>query len=205
MNTLAILHASELVTLAGSPRPRTGGELNELSIIKDGGILIREGKIASIDKTPAIEADLPANAEVIDAAGRLVLPGFVDAHTHLVFGGDRLDDYERRARGETYEQIAAAGGGIWSTVEKTRSASAEELFEQAKRHAGWLLRSGTTTAEAKSGYGLTLECELKILRTIGRIAAETALDCVPTFLGAHAVPKEDRSEPNRYIRRVVEE
>src|SRR3954469_4104422 len=166
MSTLAILHASELVTLAGSPRPRTGGELNELSIIKDGGILIREGKIASIDKTPAIEADLPADAEVIDAAGRTVLPGFVDAHTHLVFGGDRLDDYERRARGETYEQIAAAGGGIWSTVEKTRVASDTALLEQAKKHAAWMLRSGTTTVEAKSGYGLSAQDELRILRVI---------------------------------------
>jgi len=205
MSTLAILHASELVTLAGSPRPRTGGELNELSIIKDGGILIREGKIASIDKTPAIEADLPADAEVIDAAGRTVLPGFVDAHTHLVFGGDRLDDYERRARGETYEQIAAAGGGIWSTVEKTRNGSDEDLFSQSKRHADWLLSCGTTTAEAKSGYGLTTESELRILRTIRRVGRETALDCVPTFLGAHAVPKEHRSRPNDYIRCVIEE
>src|SRR3954452_13731284 len=172
MNTLAILHASELVTLAGSPRPRTGGELNELSIIKDGGILIREGKIASIDKTPAIEADLPADAEVIDAAGRTVLPGFVDAHTHLVFGGDRLDDYERRARGETYEQIAAAGGGIWSTVEKTRAGTDVELLAQAKKRIRWFLQCGTTMIEAKSGYGLTIDDELKILRVLRRLNEE---------------------------------
>jgi imidazolonepropionase len=203
--TIAVLHAAQLVTLAGPARPRIGGEMRDLAIIEHGGMVIIDGKIAAIDRSEKIETDLPAGTEVIDAAGRVVLPGFVDAHTHLVFGGDRLDDYERRARGETYEQIAVAGGGIWSTVEKTRNASEEDLFEQAKRHAGWLLRCGTTTAEAKSGYGLTLESELKILRTIRRVANETPLDCVPTFLGAHAVPKEDHSQPNQYIRHLIDE
>jgi len=146
---------------------------------------------------------LPRGTETIDARGRVVMPGFVDAHTHLVFGGSRLNDFERRARGETYEQIAAAGGGIWSTVEKTREASEADLFEQAKRHAQWLLRSGTTTAEAKSGYGLTVESELKILRTIRRVSEETSLTCVPTFLGAHAIPKQQASEPDRYVDHVI--
>src|SRR5205823_9335718 len=98
-----------------------------------------------------------------------MLPGFVDAHTHLVFSGHRLEDFDRRARGESYEQIANAGGGIWSTVEKTRAASASDLFEQAKKHVDWFLKCGTTTVEAKSGYGLILEDELKILRVMRRL------------------------------------
>jgi imidazolonepropionase len=205
VKSLAILHASQLVTVAGPNRPRVGKEMQELAIIKDGGMLIRDGKIAAIGKSKEIARDLPHTTEVVDASGQVVMPGFVDAHTHLVFGGSRLDDFERRARGETYEQIAAAGGGIWSTVEKTRAASEDELFDRAQRHANWLLQSGTTTAEAKSGYGLTVQSELKILRTIRRIAKETPLECVPTFLGAHAVPKENKTEPDRYVERVIGE
>ena len=201
---IAVLHAAQLVTLAGPNRPRVGSELGKLNIIQDGGMLIRDGKIVAVATSAEIERDLPVGTETIDAGGRVVSPGFVDAHTHLVFGGSRLNDFERRARGETYEQIAAAGGGIWSTVEKTRTASEHELFEQAKRHADWLLRCGTTTAEAKSGYGLTVESELKILKTIQRVNAETALECVPTFLGAHAIPQNDRSNPERYVQEVIE-
>jgi imidazolonepropionase len=176
--------------------------LCELSIIRDGGMLVRDGSIVVTGSSAEIEKKAQG-AEIIDATGRVVMPGFVDAHTHLVFGGSRLDDFERRARGETYEQIAAAGGGIWSTVEKTRAAPENELFEQAKRNANWLLRCGTTTAEAKSGYGLTLEAELKILRTIHRISTETPLECVPTFLGAHAIPHEDRATPEGYVERLT--
>src|SRR5437868_3330387 len=137
---IAVLHAAQLVTLAGPQRPRVGAEIRELAIIEDGGMLIREGKIVAVDRSEKIESDLPPNTQTIDASGRVVMPGFVDAHTHLVFGGSRLNDFERRARGETYEQIAAAGGGIWSTVEQTRAASDRDLFDQAKRHAQWLLR-----------------------------------------------------------------
>jgi imidazolonepropionase len=141
----------------------------------------------------------------MDAGGRVVLPGFVDAHTHLVFAGDRLDDFERRARGGTYEQIAKAGGGIRSTVEKTRAASGEELLAQAQTHAKWFLHCGTTTIEAKSGYGLTVEDELKILRVMQRLNEQTPLEVVPTFLGAHAIPREDRESPERYVDLVINE
>jgi imidazolonepropionase len=191
MNSLAVLHASQLVTLAGPKRPRGRSEMSDLAIVNDGGMLVHNGVIAATGSSAEIEKSIGQSA-VIDAGGRVVLPGFVDAHAHPVFAGNRLDDFERRARGETYEQIAAAGGGIWSTVEKTRAASETELFNQSKMHANWFLKCGTTTVEAKSGYGLTLEDELKMLRVIRRLNDETPIEFVPTFLGAHAVPRESR-------------
>jgi len=202
MSSLAVLHASELLTLAGTERPRTGQEMSNLAIIRDGGMLICDGRIEIVGPSDEIEKSR-GEAEIVDVGGRVVLPGFVDAHTHLVFAGTRLDDFERRARGETYEQIAAAGGGIWSTVEKTRATSDSDLFEQAKKHASWFLKCGTTTVEAKSGYGLTVNDELKILRVIRRLNDETPLEFVPTFLGAHAVPHEDRQSPQRYVDLVI--
>ena len=202
MSSLAVLHASQLVTLSGPKRPRVGTELSELGIIRDGGMLIRDGKIERVGPSDEIEKNV-GDAEVVDAAGGVVMPGFVDAHTHLVFAGNRLDDFERRSRGETYEQIAKAGGGIWSTVEKTRAATEADLLTQAKKHANWFLRCGTTTVEAKSGYGLTLEDELKILRVLRQLKKEVPLEIVPTFLGAHAVPRE--LSPDEYLDVVVTE
>jgi imidazolonepropionase len=202
MSSLALLHASQLVTLAGPRRPRIGTEISELGIIRGGGMLIHDGRIDIVGTSGEIEKNV-GNAEIVDVGGRIVLPGFVDAHTHLVFAGNRLDDFERRARGETYEQIAKAGGGIWSTVEETRAASDVDLLAQAEKHAHWFLRSGTTTVEAKSGYGLTLEDELKILRVMWRLNEETPLEIVPTFLGAHTVPPEIRAD--EYLDLVVNE
>src|SRR5215475_8804098 len=202
MASLAVLHASQLVTLSGPKRPRVGAELSELKIIPDGGMLIGDGKIEKIGPSDEIGPNI-SDAEVVDAGGRVVMPGLVDAHTHLVFAGNRLDDFERRARGDTYEQIAKAGGGIWSTVEKTRAASERDLLAQAKRHANWFLRYGTTTVEAKSGYGLTVEDELKILRVMRQLQEEGPLEIVPTFLGAHAVPP--KLSPDEYLDVVVTE
>jgi imidazolonepropionase len=202
MTSLAVLHASQLITLTGPKRPRIGTELSELRIIRDGGMLIRDGEIERVGQTDEIEKNI-GNAQVVDARGRVVMPGFVDAHTHLVFAGKRLEDFERRSRGETYEQIAKAGGGIWSTVQKTRAASERDLLAEAKKHANWFLRCGTTTVEAKSGYGLTVEDELKILRVLRRLKAEVRLEIVPTFLGAHAVPRE--FSPDEYLDVVVRE
>jgi len=199
---LAVLHASQLVTLAGPTRARIGRELSELAIIPDGGMLIRDGRIEFVGLSAEIE-NKAGDAEAIDARGKVVLPGFVDAHTHLVFAGNRLDDFERRARGDAYEQIAKAGGGIWSTVEKTRAASEADLFAQTQRHADWFLRCGTTTVECKSGYGLTLENELKILRVMRRLNQETPLEIVPTFLGAHAVPRNLHAD--EYVNLVINE
>ena len=202
MKSLAVLHVSQLVTLAGPTRPRVGAEMTELAIIRDGGMLIRDGKVDSVGRSNEIEKQ-SRGAEIVDAGRRVVLPAFVDAHTHLVFAGNRLEDFERRARGESYEQISKAGGGIWSTVEKTRAASEHDLLVQAKKHADWFLRGGTTTVEAKSGYGLTLEDELKILRVMRSLNEESPLEIVPTFLGAHAVPRE--MDVDAYIELVIDE
>ena len=192
MKSLAVLHASELVTVAGP----------DLGIIRDGGMLIRNGKIDVVGPSKEIEKKA-GKAEIVDAKGKIVLPAFVDAHTHLVFAGNRLDDFERRAHGETYEQIAKAGGGIWSTVEKTRAANDVDLLARAKKHAQWFLQCGTTTVEAKSGYGLTVEDELKILRVMQRLNQATPLEIVPTFLGAHAVPREQSAD--EYVDLVINE
>jgi imidazolonepropionase len=202
---LAVLHASQLVTLAGPARARSGPELTELGIISNGGLLVENGRISKIGKSDEIAGLCRPQTEVIDAGGCVVMPGFVDAHTHFVFAGDRLDDFEARARGESYEQIAQRGGGIRSTVAATRAVSEEELLVQAKKRAGWMLQNGTTTAEAKSGYGLTIEDELKILRVIRHIGAETPLQTVATFLGAHAIPDEFRHDSASYVSQIIEQ
>jgi imidazolonepropionase len=210
-NELLIVNASQLVTLAGAARPRTGAEMRELAIIKDGAVLIRDGLIVATGISSEISAKAGLNCQLLDADNCVVMPGFVDAHTHPVFAGTREDEYEMRAAGFTYQQIAAQGGGIRSTVRKTRAASEDELFEMALPRIGWLLEHGTTTIEAKSGYGLTLADELKILRVIGRLNSNTPLECVPTFLGAHEIPDEYRSTDNpktsreAYIRLVIDE
>jgi imidazolonepropionase len=135
----------------------------------------------------------------VDAGGRAVLPGFVDAHTHPVFAGARIEEYEQRASGASYEEIAASGGGIRSTVRKTRIATEDELFATAEHRVPWFLRNGTTTIEAKSGYGLSLDAELKMLRVIRRLGKTGALRVVPTFLGAHEIPDEFREFPGGYV------
>ena len=190
---MLITHASQLVTLAGPARARIGRQLRELAIVEDGAVLVRDGRIAAVGTSLEIKAQASPDAERIDARGSVVMPGFVDAHTHPVFAGTREDEYQMRAEGLTYQEIAARGGGIRSTVRKTRAASEEELFEMALPRVRWLLEHGTTTVEAKSGYGLTVEDELKILRVIRSLNDSTPLRLVPTFLGAHEIPDEYRS------------
>jgi len=197
---LAVVGGSELVTLAGPARPRTGAELRELAILRDGAMLIRDGRIEKVGPRAEIAIDL--DTEIIDAGGRVVMAGFVDAHTHPVFAGNRADEFEKRAEGATYQEIAAAGGGIRSTVRKTRAAGEDALVSAASRYVTWFLRNGTTTIEAKSGYGLSIDDELKLLRAIGRIAPVHA---VPTFLGAHEIPDEFRGRREAYVDFVIGE
>jgi imidazolonepropionase len=204
-NSFAVINCKQLVTLAGPARPRIGPELRELSVIYDGALLVHEGRIAQVGSRSEIEPLIARDSEVIDAGGRIVLPGFVDAHTHPVFGGNRAAEFEERASGVSYQEIAARGGGIQSTVNATRAASREDLVSSGKRYASWFLRNGTTTVEAKSGYGLSLESEIKILRAIKQLDGETSLRYVPTFLGAHSVPAEYRARRNSYIDLIINE
>jgi len=168
-------------------------------------MLVRDGAIVATGPSEAIENQMPDDAEVVDATGCVVLPGFIDAHAHPVFAGNRLDEFELRAKGATYEEIAAGGGGIRSTVRKTRAATEDQLLAQAIKHAEWFIRGGTTTVEAKSGYGLSLEDEIKILRVVRRLNQETSVEFVPTFLGAHAIPEDFQSAPDRYVSLVTDE
>ncbi len=203
--SLVVTNCTQLVTLRGAARPRTGAEMRELAIIEDGAMLIRDGRIRQVGTRREIEKLIDVDCAVVDAHGRVVMPGFVDAHTHAVFAGTRVDEFERRAAGATYQEIRAAGGGIRSTVRHTRAASEDELVAKAKRHGEWFLRGGTTTVEIKSGYGLSVEDELKMLRAIRRLNAETSLRCVPTFLGAHDIPPEFENRREEYVDLVVNE
>jgi imidazolonepropionase len=206
--SLAVINCSQIVTLAGPARPRLGAELRELSILAGGALLITGERITQVGSSDEINRLIETGGSdcvVIDAGGRVVLPGFVDAHTHPVFAGTRAGEFEERATGATYQEIAARGGGIQLTVRATREATPDELVAAGKRYADWFLRTGTTTIEAKSGYGLTLEDELKILKTIKRLDAETPLRYVPTFLGAHDIPPEYKSRREAYVSLLTDE
>src|ERR1700733_11655965 len=205
MTTIAIVNIGQLVTLAGPSRPRVGAELRELGLIRDAALLIEDGRIAAAASYAEVLPEIPPHAVVIDAEGKCVTPGFVDAHTHLVFAGNRASEFEQRIAGATYQQIAAAGGGILRTVALTRAATEDELLAAARRHRAWMLRSGTTTIEAKSGYGLDRDTELKMLRVLRRLNDEGPARIVPTLLGAHTVPPEFARRREEYVRFVAEE
>jgi imidazolonepropionase len=198
-----ITGCSELLTLRG-PVPRRGRGLAELGLIRDGAILVHGDRITAIGTRKRIERHKDARrAERLDLGGRVVLPGFVDAHTHLVFPESRAAEYEQRNSGKTYEEIARAGGGIRSTVKHTRRASSKALRESARAHLRQFAAHGTTTLEAKSGYGLNWKSEVKILDVLDELHQRQPLDIVRTFLGAHVVPKEYQSSPEKYVDLLV--
>ena len=205
MGKLAIVNIGQLATMAGPARPRVGAEMRELGLIHDTALIVEDGRIRISDSYTAIRAEIGPETTVIDAGGRLVTPGFVDAHTHLVFAGNRAEEFEKRIGGATYQEIAAAGGGIQSTVALTRKASKDELLTQARQHRDWMLRGGTTTLEAKSGYGLDLATELRMLRVIARLGAEGPVRTVPTLLAAHTVPREFAERREEYLQWIIEE
>jgi imidazolonepropionase len=203
--TIAVVNIGQLVTLAGAARPRVGDELRELAIIDDAALLIEDGRIVAVGRSSELKEKIPPGAVLVDAEGRCVTPGFVDAHTHLVFAGNRAAEFERRIAGATYQEIAAAGGGILRTVALTRAASEDELLAEARTHRDWMLRSGTTTMEAKSGYGLERETELKMLRVLRSLNDEGPARIVSTLLAAHTVPPEFAGRRAEYVRLVAEE
>lgn len=201
---LLIAHCRQLVTLRGPRSPRRGRQLRELGIIRDGAVLIENSRIKAVGTTRSVERHpLARQATKVDARPWVVLPGFVDSHTHLIFPGSRAGEYEQRIVGASYEQIARRGGGILSTVARLRRTPAERLLQQAQAWLAEFAVHGTTTVEIKSGYGLTLVSELKILETIRRLRRDGPLEVVPTFLGAHVVPREYRRRPDRYVDLLV--
>ncbi len=205
--TLIIENAAELVTVAGGPGPRRGRAQGELGIVRDGAVAVGpDGRILAAGPTPRVLASVITTPEtrVIDATGRAVLPGFVDPHTHAIFAGDRADEFARRLAGADYLQILARGGGILNTVRATRAASAEELEERTRSFLLEMLRQGTTTVEIKSGYGLNLIDELKMLRVAEALSADGPISIAPTFMGAHAVPPEFRGKPEAYLDLLIE-
>jgi imidazolonepropionase len=201
---ILIVNAEELVTLAGSQKPRTGKQMRELQIIRDGAVAIREGKIVAVGKTSDVSKTFRGE-NVINAKGKTVLPGFVDPHTHLVFAGSREDEFQMRVEGASYMEILNNGGGVFKTAKETRRTRVEKLVELGLERMDDMLAHGTTTVEAKSGYGLTTEDEVKILEATRRLNQLHCMNVVSTFLGAYAVPLEYRSNTDEYVDLVVRE
>jgi imidazolonepropionase len=202
-NSPMLIHsASQLLTLAGGPQ--RGRTLGRLGLIEDGAVLLREDRIVATGRTPDLLAAHPDEPR-LEASDCIVLPGFVDPHTHLVWAGDRAAEFEMKMAGARYLDILAAGGGILSTVRATRQASAEQIMAETRPRLRQMFRHGTTTAEVKTGYGLNTETELKLLEVILALDAEGPLELVPTFLGAHAVAPEFSGDPQGYTDLVCRE
>jgi imidazolonepropionase len=203
---LVLRHCRQLVTCAG-PAPRRGADQGRLEVIADGALATSGERVVFAGPTADLErtVTIPGDARVVDAHEWSILPGFIDPHTHAVFAGDRRSELRRRLAGESYASIAASGGGIVSTVTATRAATEDELTAQARVRLDRMLACGTTTCEIKSGYGLDVEAELKMLRVVRRLDKSHPIDIAATFMGAHEVPIEHRPSRARYIDLVVDE
>jgi imidazolonepropionase len=205
-SSLFFRNAQQLLTLAGAPCPRRGKALSQLEIIPKGEILTQGASILRVGQTHALETEARRlQAEAVDCGGSVVMPGFVDSHTHLVFAGSRVGDYEERLRGKTYEEIARAGGGIRLSAQRVREASINSLVRRAEDFLKQFAAHGTTTLEVKTGYGLEVAQELKLLEVIRRLCKTSDLELVPTLLAAHALPPEYTRRPSAYIEMVVRE
>jgi len=192
---MLIHSATQLLTLSGGPQ--RGNALGTLGIIENGAVLVRDEKIVAVGETDELRDAYP-NEPTLDASGSVVMPGFVDPHTHLIWGGDRAKEFEMRLEGAKYLDILAAGGGIISTVRATRTASIESLIAQARPRLLRMFATGTTTAEAKTGYGLQTATELRLLKALLALDDESPLDLAITFLGAHAIAPEYKDNPQEY-------
>jgi len=197
---LIIVNANELLTISGPRRPRVGKEMSKLGIVKNGSIAVNEGKIVGVGKTDNIKKKFRAE-ETIDANNKIVMPGFVDPHTHLIFAGSREDEFILRLQGMSYLDILKKGGAILKTVRETRNASKKTLFDLTKKRLDKMLKYGTTTIEIKSGYGLTTKDEIKLLEVIKELNEKHHIDIVPTFMGAHAIPPELDAE--KYVDSII--
>jgi imidazolonepropionase len=195
---LLIKNANELITLKGLNKPRTKKQMNNLSIINKGDLAIKDGIIFDVGKNLKYKSE-----RIINATGKTVMPGFVDPHTHLVFAGSREFELDMKLKGFSYIDILKKGGGIFYTVKETRKATSEKLFKESKKRLDKMISYGTTTCEAKSGYGLDTKSELKILNVIKKLNSSHPVDILSTFLGAHAIPKEYSS--NDYVEKIINE
>jgi len=201
---LLIINAKQLLTIAGSNSPRTGMEMNELGIINDGAIAVKDDKIIAVGTTEVIIKDFQA-VKVIDASDKVVMPGFVDPHTHPVFKQTRENEFEMRIKGKSYVEISQSGGGIRSSIAGVRDTSEDELYKLAEKRINKIISNGTTTLEAKSGYGLSTESEIKMLKVIKKLDENLPIDIIPTFLGAHEFPVEYKDDKEKYIDILVNE
>ena len=207
-NAILLRNIGQLLTLRGDAKARRGAALRELGIVEDGAVLLRDGKIAAVGTTKDVLRSLKSDKtkmREIHCRGKVVLPGFVDSHTHPVFAAPRLIDFEKRTAGASYEEIAEAGGGIRASIRGVREASRGELTAAVLKAFEEMAAHGTTTIEAKSGYGLDFASEMKSLEAIRAAAKKFPGTVVATLLGAHTVPPERRGEPGKYVRIVCEE
>jgi imidazolonepropionase len=201
---LLFSNAAQVVTLAGPPAPRRGRALRKIGVLRNAAVLVCGSSITAVGPSKEVErVALQKKAIEVDCRGKVVMPGFVDSHTHLVFAGNRLRDFEKRILGKSYEQIAKGGGGIQSTARYLKQASVSELNSQAQSHLRRFIEHGTTTLEAKSGYGLDVASELKILETIRELRRTSLVEIVPTLLALHALPPRYLMGRDAYIREVV--
>jgi imidazolonepropionase len=201
---LIIHSATQVITVASPGGPKRGAAMRELGIIPDGAVAVGDGRILDVGPSDALRSRVRA-AQSLSAEGHLILPGFVDPHTHLVWAGERSGEFEMRVGGATYMEIMAAGGGIMNTVRQTRTASLDALLSQTRPRLARMLAHGTTTVEIKTGYGLNTRDELKQLAAIHQLQAESPATLVATFLGAHAIPAEYRGRADAYVDLVVNE
>lgn len=209
MARLVFHNVGQLVTCAGSA-PKRGAYLKDLGLLLDGAVVVKDELIHEVGPSQDIMERYRDEIEdgryrAIDVRGRTVCPGFVDPHTHALFVGSRQDEFEMRIEGKTYMDILLGGGGILNTVNKVRKASEDELVDETARRLDRMLALGTTTVEIKSGYGLDTETELKMLRAIARLKGRTAVEVVPTFMGAHAVPIQYKDDPERFVDLICDE
>lgn len=202
---ILIVNAEEMLTLSGNDqKPHTGKQMGDLGIVRDGAIAIHQGKIVAVGKTQEITRTFRGDY-ILSAKGKTVLPGFIDPHTHLVFSGSREDEFQMRIQGASYIEILTSGNGVLKTTRETRKARVEKLVELGLERLDVMLAHGTTTVEAKSGYGLTIEHELKILEAIKRLNQLHFIKLIPTFMGAHVVPFEFRGNTKEYVDLIVNE